>query len=174
MIYYEKNGILIRDLQESDAQILTDEEIAQGWHQSVEKYLMRLQHQAEGRCVSFVAEYQGSVAGYVNLYPFPKEGPFKEFGYPEIVDLGVLEKFRNHGIGTALLDVAEAFAARSSDTVSLSVGLHSGYGNAHRLYVKRGYLPDGSGAWYGKQPCPPYSACRNDDDLVLYLSKKLR
>ena len=174
MIYYEKDGILIRDLQESDAQIITDEEIAQGWHQSVEKYRMRLQHQAEGRCVSFVAEYQGCVAGYVNLYPHSIAGPFVDCGYPEIVDLGVLEKFRKRGIGKALLDVAEEYASRTSDTVQLNVGLHSGYGSAQRIYVKRGYLPDGSGAWYRKSPCEPYSACCNDDDLVLYMSKKLR
>ena len=42
------------------------------------------------------------------------------------------------------------------------------------MYIKRGYVPDGSGVWYRDQVCPPHGDCRNDDDLVLYLSKKLR
>lgn len=54
-----------------------------------------------------------------------------------------------------------------------AVGLHSGYGNAQRMYVSRGYMPDGSGVWYGEAVCPAYGACRNDDDLVLYFSKPL-
>ena len=28
-------------------------------------------------------------------------------GYPEIVDFNVLEKFRNKGVGTKLMDIAE-------------------------------------------------------------------
>ncbi len=31
MIYYESEEILIRDMAQKDAQIITDEEIAQGW-----------------------------------------------------------------------------------------------------------------------------------------------
>ena len=51
----------------------------------------------------------------------------------------------------------------------------SRYGSAQRMYVKRGYVPDGSGAWYRGKPCTPYDTIyTNDDDLVLYLSKKLR
>lgn len=70
------------------------------------------------------------------------------------------------------MDTAEKIAGYG-DTVCLGVGLHQGYGSAQRMYVKRGYLPDGSGVWYQGKICEPYGACRNDDDLVLYLSKKL-
>ena len=174
MIYWENGEILIRDMVKQDAQIITDGEIAQGWHQTVEKYEMRLRHQAEGRSVSLVAEYQGNVAGYINVYPHSEWGAFAHQGYPEIVDFGVLEKYRRNGIGSKLMDVAEEIAARYADTVYLGVGLHHGYGSAQRMYVKRGYIPDGSGVWYGEQVCPQYSDCCNDDDLVLYLSKKLR
>ena len=174
MIHWENGEILIRDMVKQDAQIITDGEIAQGWHQTVEKYEMRLRHQAEGRSVSLVAEYQGNVAGYINVYPHSEWGAFAHQGYPEIVDFGVLEKYRRNGIGSKLMDVAEEIAARYADTVYLGVGLHHGYGSAQRMYVKRGYIPDGSGVWYGEQVCPQYSDCCNDDDLVLYLSKKLR
>ena len=46
MVYFEDNEVLIRDMIQSDAPIITNEEIAQGWHQTIEKYEMRLQHQA--------------------------------------------------------------------------------------------------------------------------------
>lgn len=86
----------------------------------------------------------------------------------------MLEKYRCRGIGSKLMDVAEQIAGEYSDMVYLGVGLHSGYGSAQRLYIKRGYLPDGSGVWYKDVVCEPYSSCCNDDDLILYLSKKLR
>ena len=38
-----------------------------------------------------------------------------------------------------------------ADVVSLAVGLHTGYGQAQRLYIKRGYIPDGTGVWYQGQ-----------------------
>lgn len=173
MIYYNDNDILIRDMQPSDAQIITDEEIAQGWDAGADKYEMRLKHQSEGKSVSLVAEYQGNVAGYINIYPNSEWGAFAGRGYPEIVDFGVLEKYRRNGIGSKLMDVAEQIASERADIVYLGVGMHSGYGSAQRMYVKRGYIPDGSGVWYGDKVCEQYADCRNDDDLVLYLSKKL-
>lgn len=174
MVYYEDEKIRIRDMAQSDAQIITREEIAQGWNQTVEKYEMRLRHQADGKCVALVAEYNGNVVGYVHVYPNPETGPFANRGIPEIVDFGVLEKVRRNGIGSKLMDVAEQIASDYSDTVCLGVGLASGYGSAQRMYVKRGYIPDGSGVWFRDKVCPPYADCCNDDDLVLYLSKVLR
>lgn len=174
MIYYHDDEILIRDMLKSDTQIITDEEIAQGWHTTVDKYEMRLQHQSEGKAVSLVAEYQDNVAGYINVYPNSEWGAFAGRGYSEIVDFGVLEKYRRHGIGSKLMDIAEQIASGYSDIVYLGVGMHSGYGSAQRMYVKRGYVPDGTGVWYGDKVCEQHAACCNDDDLVLYLSKRLR
>lgn len=174
MIYYEDKKLLVRDMVQSDPQVITQEEIAQGWNQTTEKYEMRLRHQAEGRCTALVAVYQGKVAGYVHVYPHSSNGPFGNQGLPEIVDFGVLEKYRNRGIGGVLMDVAEQVASQYSSRVYLSVGLHSGYGSAQRMYIKRGYIPDGSGVWYRDQICPAYEDCCNDDELVLYLSKTLR
>ncbi len=54
MVYYNQNEILIRDMEPGDAQIITDGEIAQGWNQSIDKYLARLKDQAEGRAISLV------------------------------------------------------------------------------------------------------------------------
>ena len=67
----------------------------------------------------------------------------------------------------------EELAAETSDTVCLGVGLHSGYGAAQRMYVLRGYVPDGSGGWYEGRVWDQYAPCVNDDELNLFLSKKL-
>lgn len=173
MIYYNERGILIRDLETGDVEPIVQEERAQGWQASADKYEARLQDRKEGRCVALAAEYEGSIAGYINVYPDAKEGAFGGRGYAEIVDFGVLEKYRRRGIGSRLMDVAEKIAAGHSKVVYLGVGLHSGYGSAQRMYWRRGYIPDGSGVWYGDAMCEPYAACINDDDLVLYLSKEI-
>lgn len=187
MVYYRDSELIIRDMKESDAQIITDEEIAQGWDADIGKYLSRIKDRSDGRAIALVAELRDTlreefcpengraqVAGYINIYPNCSWGAFGNMGYPEIVDFGVLEKYRKRGIGSRLMDAAEKIAAEYSDTVYLGVGLHSGYGSAQRMYVKRGYVPDGGGVWYGEAVCEPYAACRNDDDLVLYFSKRLR
>lgn len=174
MVYLTQEQLIVRDLEYNDAQLITDAEIEQGWDASVEKYLKRLEDQKSGKAISLVAEYSGKPVGYINVYPDSVWGAFGGKGYPEIVDFGVLEKYRNQGIGTILMDIAEKLAAEYADTVYLGVGLHSGYGSAQRMYVKRGYLPDGSGVWYQDEICKPYGDCKNDDDLVLYLSKKVK
>lgn len=173
MVFYRESGLLIRNLESRDAQVLTDGETAQGWNADIGKFQKRLRDQEQGLCVSLAAEADGGAVGYVNVYFDPRTGPFADSGWPEIVDFGVLEKYRRRGIGGKLMDAAERIAGERSDTVWIGVGLHSGYGSAQRMYVKRGYVPDGSGVWYRDAVCPSYGPCANDDDLVLYLVKTL-
>ncbi len=174
MIYYKSERIVIRSLQESDAAVFAAEERAQGWDTKEDKFISRLKDENNGIAVTFVAEYDGYPAGYVNIYPNAPWGSFGGMGYTEIIDFGVLEKYRNRGIGSALMDAAEKIAANYSDIVYLAVGLYNGYGPAMRIYAKRGYIPDGKGAWYGEELCKPYETYRIDDSLNLYLSKKLK
>lgn len=37
---------------------------------------MKLKHQAEGKSISLVAEYEGNIAGYINIYPDSEWGSF--------------------------------------------------------------------------------------------------
>ncbi len=175
MIYYSDEEVTIRDMEEADARIFTDEETAQGWHADIAKYLARLRDRDEGKCIPLTALYRGNPAGYISVYPEAQGGSFGGKGLPEIVDFSVLEKYRRKGIGGRLMDAAEQIAGRYADTVWLAVGLHSGYGNAQRMYVRRGYIPDGTGVWYRGKPCEQYeTGIANDDDLVLFLSRKLK
>ena len=59
-----------------------------------------------------------------------------------------------------------------SSKVTLGIGLHLGYGPAQRLYIRRGYIPDGTGVWYRNQPLKMNATSQNNDDLVLYLVKE--
>lgn len=174
MIYYNINDIAIRDMVETDPQIITQEEHLQGWaEQKVEKYTQRLKDVAEGKCVALVAEYKGNVAGYFNVYPNTMCGLYGGKGYPELIDLGVLKKYRKHGIGNILMQVAEDVARQYADTAIIGVGLHRDYGAAQRMYIKRGFIPDGTGVWWHNKPLEPYADFKNDDEAAIYMYKKL-
>lgn len=167
-------GLTIRPFTGDDIAPIVAGECAQGWHATEEKYISRLQDAADGKCIALCAEWNGEPVGYISVYPDCSWGAFGDRGWPEIIDFAVLQKARRHGVGTALMDAAERIAADFADHVYLGVGLHEGYGAAQRMYVKRGYVPDGSGVWYGDRVCPQYEGCCNDDDLVLYLYKRLK
>ena len=174
MVYYQYGDILVRDMQRSDADGFAAEESRQGWHATPDKFLTRLEHRQAGRAIPLVAEYQGQIAGYLSVYKTPGAGPYADKPWPEVVDFAVLAKFRGKGVGSVLMDVAEMIAAQTSDTICIGVGLHNGYGPAQRLYVRRGYVPDGSGVWYHDRVLEQYAPCVNDDELILHLAKKLR
>lgn len=166
-----KTTCSIRKMQESDIKVLSRGFISQGWP-GREEILARyfLEQECREREV-LVAEVGGALAGYITILPCAKQGPFAEI-YPELSDFNVFEPFQNQGIGNFLMEEAKNRVNLFSDKVTLGVGLHSGYGPAQRLYIKRGYIPDGSGVWYRNQPLEMNATIQNNDDLVLYLSKK--
>ena len=103
----------------------------------------------------------------------PDHLPFREQGIPEIQDFNVLPGFRTRGIGSRLLDAAEQLVAERSSVVGIGVGLYADYGAAQRLYVRRGYLPDGRGVSYCGRPILGGETVVADDDLVLHFTKRL-
>ena len=165
-----KTTCSIRKMQESDIQELSRGFISQGWPSREEILTRYFKEQESGEREVLVAEVEGALAGYITILPCAKQGPFAEI-YPELSDFNVFEPFQNQGIGNLLLEEAEKQVRLISDKVTLGVGLHSGYGPAQRLYIKRGYIPDGTGVWYRNQPLEMNATSQNNDDLVLYLSK---
>ena len=167
-----KTKCSIRKMQESDIKNLSQGFISQGWP-GREEILARyfLEQKSKEREV-LVAEIDGVVAGYITILPSAKHGPFAEV-YPELSDFNVFEPFRNQGIGNLLMEEAENQVKLISDKVTLGVGLHSGYGPAQRLYIKRGYIPDGTGVWYQNHQPAMNAVCEDIGELVLYLSKNL-
>ena len=137
-------------------------------------YLKRqLANQEKQECCALVALYDGEVAGYVFLYYKCKWGGLANCDIPGIVDLIVFKEFRNKRIASAMMDVAEEIAKRHSNKIYLDVCLNSEYGPAQRLYIKRGYVPDGKGVYYEQRVCDLNAECKNDDELTLCLIKEL-
>jgi predicted N-acetyltransferase YhbS len=173
MIFFKENSLVIRSMIETDIKHFVHAFSEQDWDKPLELFEDYFSHQSSNQLIVFVAEVNHEVAGYVTLFPRAEKGPFASKGIPEIVDLNVLIKFQEQGIGNQLMEVAERVAKEKGKLITLAVGMHKGYGAAQRMYVKRGYIPDGSGVWYKGHKLPAYEACRNDDDFVLYFSKEI-
>lgn len=173
MIYYNNDSLIIRSMVKSDVEKLVNGFLEQGWHKSYELFNTYYNQQENNEKLVIIAEISGNVAGYITLLPFTKVGPYAYMNIPELFDFNVLIKYQKKGIGNKIMDIAEDLAKEKREYVSLAVGLHRGYGSAQRMYVKRGYTPDGSGVWYNGKQLEPYSKCENDDELTLYFIKYL-
>ena len=167
-----KTTCSIRKMQEFDIKDLSRGFISQGWPSREEILTRYFKEQESGEREVLVAEVEGALAGYITILSCAKQGPFAEI-YPELSDFNVFEPFQNQGIGNLLLEEAEKQVRLISDKVTLGVGLHSGYGPAQRLYIKRGYIPDGTGVWYQNHQPAMNAVCEDIGELVLYLSKNL-
>ena len=167
-----KTTCSIRKMQESDIKELSRGFISQGWPSREEILTRYFKEQECGEREVLVAEVEGALAGYITILPCAKQGPFAGMA-PELSDFNVFEPFQNQGIGNLLLEEAEKRVRLISDNVTLGVGLHSGYGPAQRLYIKRGYIPDGTGIWYQNHQPAMNAVCEDIGELVLYLSKNL-
>ena len=96
---------------------------------------------------------------------------FREHGIPEIQNFDVIPPFRRQGVGSQLMDAIEQWSFEQYDTIGIGFGLYVDYGTAQRMYVKRGYIPDGRGMISHNHPVVPGSHVLVDDDLILFLTK---
>lgn len=173
MIYYDDGHICIRKMKETDIDDFTQAFINQGWENRKEVLASYYTEQNDLKRIVLVADFDNAIAGYLTLIPSAEAGPFYEKNIPEIKDFNVLIKYRCKGVGTKLMDAIESIAKENHSCISLGVGLYPDYGAAQIMYVKRGYIPDGSGIWHGNNHLNPYEECINDDDLNLYFIKQL-
>ena len=144
-----------------------------GWDKPQAQYVRYLDEQTADDRPVLVARMDGAFAGYLTVVWRPGYAPFREAGIPEIQDFNVLPPYRRQGIGTALMDAAEALIATRSKTAGIGVGLYPDYGPAQRLYVLRGYLPDGRGVGWNGVNVTPGQAVVVDDELALYFTRDL-
>ncbi|CZP95437.1 Predicted acetyltransferase [Legionella pneumophila] len=171
------NDVLIRPLIIEDIVAISESFNQIGWNKPPSLFEEYLKEQEAGERFVWVAHVYDQFAGYITLKWQSGYPSFKAQNIPEIMDLNVLPSFRKMGIGSLLLDIAEKEAATRSDTIGIGVGLYAGsdggYGAAQRLYIKRGYIPDGKGVTYNYEPTIPGNRYQLDDDLVLWFTKKL-
>jgi len=145
-----------------------------GWNKPEAQYIRYMEDQNAGRAVVLVAELGDAFAGYGCVVWESSHAAFREKSIPEVSDLNVLPAFRRKGIATAIMNRAEALIAERSETAGIGFGIYEDYGGAQRMYVLRGYVPDGRGCTSHHKPVQGGDRVRADDALVLWLTKRLR
>ncbi|HET9109717.1 MAG TPA: GNAT family N-acetyltransferase [Ktedonobacterales bacterium] len=167
------SGLSIQLLKTEDVPTIAAAFAALGWDKPAAQYDGYLAEQQRGERVALVAWRADEFVGYVTVVWASGYVPFREAGIPEIADFNVLPHARRQGIGSRLMDEAERRIAERSPVAGIGVGLFADYGAAQRIYVKRGYVPDGRGITSHGRRVGWGDAVVVDDDLVLYFTKPL-
>ena len=165
--------VQIRLLDDRDPPSIAVAFAKMGWNKPELQFRRYLQEQATGTRTCFIATVDGQFAGYVTVNWQPTYAGFADQKIPEVQDLNVLAIYRRKGVASRLIDRAEAEAACRSGFVGIGVGLHPGYNAAQRLYVQRGYIPDGRGITYRNRFVEEGANIVLDDDLVMHFTKQL-
>ena len=150
------------------------EEISNKMNRPISIYQSYFEEQQKEKRQFLVARLSSNFVGYTTLNYDSKYELFNILDIPEIQDLNVLDSYRKKGVGSALIDEAELLCSKRTSVIGIGVGMYPGYGNAQRLYVKKGYIPDGRGLTYKSKVLMPMESVKNDDDLVLYFTKTLK
>lgn len=164
----------IRPLEEADISTIVNAFVQIGWNKPASLFQEYLKEQETNERYVWVAYQQKQFLGYITLKIHSEYLPFEKENVPEIKDLNVLPASRNQGIGSALMKKAEDKASVYNTKVGIGVGLTADYGNAQKLYVKSGYIPDGNGVTYHHENVKWGVDYKVDDDLVLWFIKDLR
>jgi ribosomal protein S18 acetylase RimI-like enzyme len=128
----------------------------------------------EKKCVLLIARHEKKAVGFGILNFEPKYSLYQKLNIPEIQDLNVIPDMRRQGIGTALIAAFEEVAVdQGVEHIGISVGMTKDYGPAQRLYSKLGYIPDGNGITYDREPIDVNRSYPVDDDLCLMMVKEL-
>ncbi|HEY3289855.1 MAG TPA: GNAT family N-acetyltransferase [Anaerolineae bacterium] len=151
-----------------------DEQFVIGIHRKPTGYFAAcMAAQTRDELVLLLAREGENLLGYLKVVWQPGYLPFREQGIPEVQDLNVMPNARRHGVASRLMDRTEALIATRSAIAGIGVGLHPGYGPAQRMYVLRGYVPDGLPLTYNGIPVHERQTVMLDDDLVLHLTKRV-
>jgi GNAT superfamily N-acetyltransferase len=162
----------IRTLQRQDIPEITAAFTGSEWRIAPSFFDGFLAEQDNGQRVILLAYVDNAFTGYVTIKWKSDYPPFNAKGIPEISDLRVFRAFRRRGIATALVDEAEKRCFERSPVVGIGVGMYADYGPAQRMYVLRGYVPDGMGLYHKNNPVVPGQYVCVDDDLNLYFIKE--
>jgi len=169
----DASDLEIRLLRADDIPSIAAAFAALGWDKPASQYEAYLEEQQRGVREALVALQGGAFVGYVTIVWVADYAPFHDAAIPEISDFNVLPPVRRQGIGSRLMDEAERRIHERSHIAGIGVGLFADYGAAQRLYVRRGYVPDGRGIVAHHRRVTWGDTVVVDDDLVLYLTKAL-
>src|SRR5215203_158206 len=139
------SNVTIRLLENNDIPEIAHAFRELGWNKPASQYTHYLVEQVLELRDVYIVFLDGIFAGYLTICWKSGYKPFHDRSIPEIVDFNVLPRFRRLGIGTQLMDKAESEIAVVSHVAGIGVGITADYGAAQRLYILRGYIPDGLG-----------------------------
>ena len=169
-------SLIIREMQEKDIESLVKNFYFPWSSQQATTFKWQQyykEHQNHIRTV-YLLENEGEIIGYGSLLKASDYSYFKESEIPEINDVWISENFRKKGFGKKLILHIESEARkRGYSEIGLGVGLYADYGNAQKLYFQIGYKPNGKGITYKTVQVVPGEKYAIDDDLILWLTKKL-
>jgi GNAT superfamily N-acetyltransferase len=167
-------NLSIRKLRDSDGEIISSAFREIKWNKPVSQYRRYYKEQKAGKRLVLVAFIERKFVGYLTIVWKSDYLPFRKAGAPEIVDLNVLPEYQGRKIGTKLMDAAEEIISKKLKLVGISVGLAPGYNAAQRMYVRRGFVPNGLGIQYNNRPVRYGQKIIVNDSLVLFFTKQLK
>ncbi len=166
--------IEIRQMQAGDIQEMLSALVHSGFKKTGPLFDRYLREQTAGKRVVLMAFADGKFAGYLTVIWESDYPPFRESEIPEVNDFNVLPEARRKGIGTRLMDEAERVVSERSVYSGIGFGMGADYGPAQRLYVLRGYVPDGNGLMNHSKPVTYGEQITVSHEMAIYLTKKLR
>lgn len=148
---------------------------AQGHESDPAYFLQSLAEQQEGKRLVFLAVMQeDKISGFVHYNRAPAYQPFRSLNVPEIQDLYVAPFFRRAGIARALIGACEARArVEGLQEIGIGVGIGAEFGPAQNLYGRLGYVPDGAGVVFDRDPVRCGEVKPVDNRLCLMMIKNL-
>lgn len=166
--------IRVSEIDKEDAGQLCHAFLGTAWERPLNHFDGLLAEHESGLRTVLVARLDNQLAGHASIFWKPAYPYFRSHGIPEIQDLNVVPRLRRRRVASRLLDEAEKRVSGSYSQVGISFGLHPGYGAAQRLYVMRGYVPDGQGVFRRDRFPGEAETVVLDDHLLLHLVKNLR
>ncbi|MGG3279287.1 GNAT family N-acetyltransferase [Paenibacillus solani] len=166
--------ITLKVLDQPEYKVIWQEAFEQHNIPRPEAYYDRCEYENQiGTRITLLAFVQEKLTGVSHL-KFESDYPyFKDQNIPEINDLNVFPEYQRNGIANRIIEEFENIVRERLPRIGIGVGLYKDYGAAQRVYVRRGYIPDGNGLMYHHKPVVPGSMVCADDDLNLYLIKEL-
>lgn len=169
-------NVLIRPLKEGDIVKIVNS-FSFPWstpEKTQELWNTYFQEQRAGIRTVAIIEKNHEVLGYGSLLRKPECPFFAAKNIPEVNAIWIDENHRRQGLGKALINWIENLASREGyKQIGIGVGLYSDYGPAQQLYFHLGYIPEGNGITYKCLPTIPGQSYPLDDDLLLWLVKRI-
>lgn len=166
--------ISVREIQAEDVAAISAVDGVRAWHGGEAKWSGYFRQHLCGERITIVAQAAGALIGYASMVWRSQHRPFAQAGIPEVQDMVVADTYRRQGAATTMIVALEMRArAAGHSVVGIGFGLYADYGPAQKLYVRRGYIPDGAGVTWNNQLVVGGDPVRLDDDLVLWLTKEI-